>query len=41
MLGIEDCFGESGDYLALLDKYGISSRHIEARAMALVERSAS
>lgn len=40
MLGIEDRFGESGDYMALLDKYGISSNHIEARAIRLVERSA-
>jgi transketolase len=38
-LGIEDRFGESGDYMALLDKYGISARHIEARAVGLVERS--
>ena len=39
-LGIQDCFGESGDYMALLEKHGISSRHIEERAAALVERGA-
>jgi len=27
-LGIEDSFGESGDYNKLLDKYGLSARHI-------------
>lgn len=38
-MGIEDRFGESGDYMDLLAKYGISSAHIEARAMALAERN--
>jgi transketolase len=37
-LGIEDRFGESGDYMALLEKYGISARSIEARARAMVAR---
>lgn len=40
-LGVEDCFGESGDYVCLLEKYGISSRNIESRAAALVARRAS
>jgi len=38
-LGIADRFGESGDYMALLAKYGISPAAIEARARALVARS--
>ncbi|MBS1877508.1 MAG: 1-deoxy-D-xylulose-5-phosphate synthase [Acidobacteria bacterium] len=38
-LGIEDCFGESGDYVLLLEKYGISSLNIERRADALLERT--
>ncbi len=38
-LGIDDRFAESGDYMELLDKYGISARHIESRGRALVERS--
>jgi transketolase len=38
-LGIQDCFGESGDYMAMLEKYGISARHIENRAEALAHRS--
>jgi hypothetical protein len=37
MLGIQDRFGESGDYMPLLEAYGISSRSIEARARALAE----
>lgn len=35
-LGIEDRFGESGDYMAPLEKYGISARLIEARARSIV-----
>ena len=37
MIGIQDTFTESGDYSALLRKYGISTDHIEAGAMQLVE----
>ena len=37
MIGIQDMFTESGDYSALLRKYGISTDHIEAGAMQLVE----
>ena len=37
MIGIQDTFTESGDYTALLRKYGISADHIEAGAMQLVE----
>jgi transketolase len=29
-LGINDTFGESGPYKSLLDKFGLTSRHIEA-----------
>ena len=36
MIGIKDVFTESGDYTALLRKYGISSEHIEAAALELV-----
>ena len=36
MIGIQDVFTESGDYTALLRKYGISADHIEAGAMQLV-----
>jgi len=36
MLGIQDRFGESGDYTALLAKHGISAAGIEARARAIV-----
>jgi len=35
MLGIEDRFGESGEYMALMAKYGISADAIERRARAL------
>jgi transketolase len=37
MIGIQDTFTESGDYSALLRKYGISADHIETGAMQLVE----
>jgi transketolase len=40
-VGLEDCFAESGDYLKLLDKYGISAQHIEQRARRLVASSRS
>jgi transketolase len=39
LLGLEDCFAESGDYLKLLAKYGLSAAHIERRARALVSAS--
>jgi transketolase len=37
MIGIQDTFTESGDYSALLRKYGISADHIETEAIQLVE----
>jgi transketolase len=36
MIGIQDTFAESGDYNALLRKYGISVERIESEAMRLV-----
>jgi transketolase len=36
MIGIEDKFTESGDYGALLRKYGISVERIESEAMRLL-----
>jgi len=36
-VGIEDCFTESGPYEELMDKYGISTAAIVAKAEALVE----
>lgn len=37
MIGLEDRFAESGDYLPLLAKYGFSTDNIAARARKLVE----
>ena len=37
-IGLEDCFAESGEYLAVLDKYGLSSPHIVNAAKALVDK---
>ncbi len=39
-IGIEDRFPESGDYMQLLAKYGISAAHIEEAARALVKETA-
>jgi len=41
MVGLEDCFAESGDYLKLLDKYGISAAHIARRARRLVGQASA
>ncbi len=35
-IGIQDCFGESGEYGALLRKHNLSADQIEARAKAIV-----
>lgn len=40
-IGIPDCFTESGDYDALLRKYGISVESIMARARELVQAGAA
>jgi transketolase len=37
-VGLRDTFAESGPYLALLDKYGMSARHIAEAARAVVRR---
>jgi len=37
-VGLPDCFGESGDPDELLDKYGMSARHIAAAARSVIER---
>jgi transketolase C-terminal domain/subunit len=36
MIGIQDTFAESGDYNALLRKYGISVERIGSEAMRLL-----
>ena len=35
-LGMQDCFGESGDNGDLLEKYGLTPRHVAAAAEALL-----
>jgi len=40
-IGVADKFPESGDYMQLMRKYGISADGIEARARALVKGSAA
>ncbi|MEW5960452.1 MAG: transketolase C-terminal domain-containing protein [Chloroflexota bacterium] len=37
-IGVRDTFCESGPYLALLVKYGMSSGHIEQAAVKVVQR---
>jgi transketolase len=39
-IGIADTFGESGEYMALLRKHGISADHIEAETMRMVKGEA-
>jgi transketolase len=38
MVGVEDCFAESGDYEQLLVKYGLSAQNIAAKAKAAIAR---
>lgn len=38
-LGLDDRFGESGDYFAMIDKFGLSARRIAAAAEALITRA--
>ena len=38
-VGVEDRFPESGGYVELMEKYGISEEHIETKAKRLVNRS--
>jgi transketolase len=37
-IGVQDTFAESGPYLDLLDKYGLSAPHIAAAAEAVLKR---
>jgi transketolase len=37
-VGIKDIFGQSGDYRGLLDKYGLTAKHIVDAARQLVQR---
>ncbi len=36
-IGVEDTFGESGDYHDLLNKYGLSSHHIEEKVLSFLK----
>lgn len=38
MVGTEDTFGESGKAEDLLEKYGLTVKHIEEEAIRLLER---
>ena len=38
-IGVRDTFAESGPYLDLLERYGLSARHIEAAAEAVLKRN--
>ena len=40
-VGVPDCFAESGPYMELLRKFGISTEEIESRARQLVEGAAA
>jgi transketolase C-terminal domain/subunit len=40
-IGVADCFAESGPYMELLRKFGISTEEIESRARQLVEGGAA
>ena len=37
-LGLDDTFGESGNYFQVIDKYGLSARAIAAAAGKLVKK---
>jgi transketolase len=37
-IGIQDTFGESGDYADLKNKYGLSSHHIEEKIINFIEK---
>ena len=37
-IGVQDTFAESGPYLDLLDKYGLSATHIAAAAESVIKR---
>jgi transketolase C-terminal domain/subunit len=37
--GLQDCYGESGPNDAMLEKYGITARHIASAAKALLGKT--
>jgi transketolase C-terminal domain/subunit len=37
-IGVRDTFAESGPYLDLLEKYGLSANHIEAAVEEVIGR---
>ena len=37
-VGLADCFGESGSYLPVIDKYGMTARHIADKALAIIKK---
>jgi len=39
IIGIEDTFGESGDYLDLFEKYGISHSHLKRKIIQFYQRN--
>jgi transketolase C-terminal domain/subunit len=37
--GLQDCYGESGPNDAMLEKYGMTSRHVAEAATALLKKT--
>ena len=37
ILGLQDTFGESGEYEKLLDKYGFSAKKIHEKVISMIE----
>jgi len=37
--GIQDCYGESGPNDAILEKYGMTAKHVAQAAKALLKRA--
>lgn len=37
-IGLADCFGESGNYFSVIDKYGLSARHIADKALEICNK---
>ena len=37
-IGLADCFGESGSYLPVIDKYGLTARHIADKGLELYKK---
>ena len=40
-IGVRDTFAESGPYLAVIDKYGLTARHIVSAGKKVLERKAA